>query len=140
MAARIGQRKVKMADNKDLPKALERLSEAHKNNPYNTDGIVSIPPFDNNKHQQNQVMKCKLCGTSNDVSVFQNTFKQFQTGQYVYLCPTCFKHLKSIDLNQTCFECSHWDVICTNPNRKAKWDNKAICPGYNYKHNPIYEI
>jgi hypothetical protein len=32
--------------NRELPDALERLSEAHKNNPYNTDGIVSIPAYE----------------------------------------------------------------------------------------------
>jgi len=44
-------------------------------------------------------MKCKWCGKTDNpsevnVSVYQNTFKQFPKGQYVYLCRDCVKVLR----------------------------------------------
>lgn len=41
-----------------------------------------------------QPMKCKRCKTTENVSVFQNTFTEFPKGQYVYLCPKCYDNLK----------------------------------------------
>ncbi len=40
-------------------------------------------------------MNCKWCGQSKDnVSVYENTFQQFPSGQHVKLCPDCYRILK----------------------------------------------
>jgi hypothetical protein len=42
-------------------------------------------------------MNCKWCGQPKDnVSVYENTFQQFPKGQYVKLCPDCYRILKDL--------------------------------------------
>ena len=36
---------------------------------------------------------------------------------------------------QSCLACVWWNPVCKNPARKAKWDNKQICPGYKERVN-----
>ena len=69
----------------ELPKALERLSQAHRDNPFNS---------------EMKTMKCKRCGKVDNpgevnLSVYQNTFEQFSKGQYVFLCLNCVRLLKN---------------------------------------------
>ena len=46
------ERRKTVVNSKDLPGALGRLSKAHKNNPFNTDGIVSIPAYEQKDWQR----------------------------------------------------------------------------------------
>ena len=46
-------------------------------------------------------MKCKWCGKVDgsgeiSVSVYQNLFKQFPKGQYVFLCVNCYRLLSDL--------------------------------------------
>ena len=66
-------------NNKELPKALERLSEAHKNNPYN--GIVSIPAYEHKAWQRSIVVKCPDCGN--------DKFSHNPLDNSKYICKEC---------------------------------------------------
>jgi len=44
-----------------------------------------------------------------------------------YISPISLQHITQ------CALCKHYNLennTCTNPHHKAKWDIKAVCPGY----------